>query len=240
VGDLRVQDVTFEELVERARADDRVAGLFLGGSRGKGANVRPDSDYDVRLVLIREDADAYREYDTPRGVPVEVAVLTLDDLRSVKEWDRYTLTHTRAVLDKTGEVQQLIDEQGRLSPAEAAERAPLALDAYMNSLHRSLKRPGLAARIHAAESIGHLLTCLFALESRIRPFHDYLAWELVTHQLDGWPADELLGHIERVLSGEREPQQALFRRVEPHVRAFFLGAVVDGWEPDVPSMRGEP
>jgi hypothetical protein len=229
-----MQDLTFEQLVERARADDRVLGLFLGGSRGKGANVRPESDYDVRVVGDAED------FRTPRGVPVEVAVMTLDDLREIPEWDRYTLTHVQAVLDKTGEVQRLIDEKGRVTPAESAERAPLALDAYMNSLHRSLKRPGLAARIHAAESVGHLLTCLFALESRIRPFHDYLAWELETHPLEGWPAEELLVHVERVLSGEREPQHALFRRVEPHVRAFFLGDVVDGWDPDVPSMRGEP
>lgn len=234
-----MQGLTFEQLVERAREDDRVVGLFLGGSRGKGANVRPDSDYDVRLVLAREDAEAYDEYDTPRGVTVEVAVLTLDEFREVREWDRYTLTHTHAVVDKTGEVQRLIDAQGRLTPAEAAERAPLALDAYMNSLHRSLKRPGLAARIHAAESVVHLLTCLFALEARIRPFHDYLEWELVNHPLQGWPADELLPRIEHVLAGEREPQQELFRRVEPHVRGFFLGDVVDGWEPDVPRMRGE-
>lgn len=232
-------DLSFEQLVERARADDRVSGLFLGGSRGKGANVRPDSDYDVRLVLVQPDADAFREYDTPRGVSVEIAVLTLDELCAVKEWDRYTLTHSRALVDKTGEVQRLIDEQGRLTPGEAAERAPLALDAYMNSLHRSLKRPDLAARLHAAESVVHFLTCLFALESRLRPFHDYLAWELENHPLDGWPADELMAHIEAVLSGEARPQQELFRRAEQHVRRFWLGDVVDSWEPDVPHMRGE-
>jgi hypothetical protein len=229
-----MQGLTFEELVERARADHRVVGLFLGGSRGKGANVRPDSDWDVRIVGDAPDLG------TPRGLHVEVAVMPPERFRNYPEWDRYTLTHTQAVIDKTGEIQRVIDEKGRLSEEETTSIPPLALDAYMNSLHRSLKRPGLAARIHAAESIGHLLTCLFALEGRVRPFHDYLAWELENHPLEGWPAKELLGYIERVLSGEREPQQQLFRRVEPHVRANGLGDVVEAWEPDVPSMRGDP
>lgn len=234
-----MQDLTFEELVDRARADDRVVGLFLGGSRGKGANVRPDSDYDVRVVLVEDDEEAFREYDTPRGVRVEVAVTTLERLRSIQNWDRYTLTHTKALVDKTGEIQRLLDERGRLSASEVERLPPLALDGYMNSLYRSLKRPGLAARIHAAESVGHLLTCLFALEGRVRPFHDYLAWELETHPLEGWPAQDLLAAIERVLAGDREPQQELFCKVEPHVRARGLGELVDSWEPDVALMRGE-
>jgi hypothetical protein len=225
-----MQDLTFEELVERARADDRVVGLFLGGSRGKGANVRPDSDYDVRIVGDAED------FGTPRGVPVEVAVMNLDRFRAYPEWDRYTLTHTRAVIDRTGEIQRVIDEQGRLTDAEAAERAPLALDAYINSFHRSLKRPGLGSRIHAADSAGHLLVCLFALEGRLRPFHDYLAWELEHHPLQGWDSVELLRLIERALDGDGHE---LFRRVDAHVREHGLGDVVDGWEPDVPFMRGE-
>jgi len=164
-------DLTFEEVLGKARDDPRIVGLFLGGSRGKGANVRPDSDYDVRVVIAEEDEELFRELDTERGVPVEVAVMTLEELRAYKQWDRPTLTHTQALVDKTGEIQRLIDEQGRLSAAEAERIPPLALDAYMNSLYRSLKRPGLGGRIHAAESVGHVLVCLFALEGRVRPFH---------------------------------------------------------------------
>jgi hypothetical protein len=220
-----VSNLTFEELLEQARADDRVIGLFLGGSRGKGANVRPDSDYDVRILGDAEDLE------TARGSPVEVAVMTLAEFRDYPEWDRYTLTYTRALIDRTGEIQRLIDEKGRLSAAEAADRAPAALDAYMNSLLRSLKRPGLGARLHAAESVASLLTCLFALEGRIRPFHDYLEWELETHPLEGWASGELL----RLIDGD---QRELFRPVEPHVRARGLGDVVDSWEPDVAFVRG--
>ena len=64
----------------------------------------------------------------------------------------------------------------------------------------------------------------------MRPFHDYLEWELEHHPLEGW--DDLLD----LLEGD---QHELFRRVEAHVRARGLGDVVDSWEPDVPFMRGE-
>ena len=96
LGDLHVSDVTFEEVLEGARTDERVIGLFLGGSRGKDANVRPTSDYDVRVV-----GDA-TDFETARGSAVEVAVMTLDRFRDYPEWDRYTLTHTRALIDRTG------------------------------------------------------------------------------------------------------------------------------------------
>ena len=91
-----MSNLTYGELVERARADERVIGLFLGGSRGKSANVRPDSDYDVRIV-----GDA-ADLETPRGSHVEVSVMPLERFRDYPEWDRYTLTHTEPVIDRTG------------------------------------------------------------------------------------------------------------------------------------------
>ena len=149
-----MQGLSFEELVARTRADDRVVGLFLGGSRRKGANVRPDSDYDVRLVVTAP----VPELDRPRGEHVDVGVMRLDRFRAYPEWDRYTLTRTKALIDKTGEIQRVIDDKGRLSEEETKSIPPLALDAYMNSLYRGLKRPaGIGGRLHVAESVAHLL-----------------------------------------------------------------------------------
>ena len=52
---------TFDELLELARRDERVVGLFLSGSRGKGdALLTPSSDYDARVV-VREEDPALRE-----------------------------------------------------------------------------------------------------------------------------------------------------------------------------------
>jgi hypothetical protein len=222
-----MQSLKFEEVVERARADDRVVGLFLAGSRGKGANVRPDSDYDVRLVVVAPVPDLNR----PRGERVDVGVMTLERFRDYPEWDRYTLTRTTAVVDKTGEIQAVIDAKGRLSDEERKSIPPLALDGFMNSLYRYLKRPeGVGALLHAAEAAASLLTCLFGLERRVRPFHDYLEWELENYPLQGWQ------DLPSLLAGD---QHELFRRIEPHVRAHGLGDVVDSWEPDLAFMRGE-
>jgi len=242
--------VTFEELLAVARDDPRIVGLFLGGSRGKGVNVRRESDYDVRVVIAREDAELERVLDTPRGEAVDVAIHTLEEFRahalagSGKEWDRYTFARGQVLVDKLeGEIQRLVDQKARLAPDEARRRARGALGAYLNSLYRSLKsaRLGLdlAARIHAAESAGHLLVALFALEGRVRPFHDSLAWELETEPLARWRTDELLTRIEKILDGAAEPQQALFREVERQVRPHGFGEEIDAWEPDVALMRGE-
>lgn len=223
-----MQGLTLEEAVELARTDDRVIGLFLGGSRTADALVRPGSDYDLRLVVTAP----VPALDRPRGEQVDIGVMELERFHSYPDWDRYTLTHARVLVDKTGEIQRVLDEKGRLSEEETASIPPLALDAYMNSLYRGLKRPdGVGGWLHRAEAAAHLLTCLFALEGRVRPFHDYLEWELEHDPLEGW------NDLPALLAGD---QHELFRRVERHVRAHGLGHVVDSWEPDVPTMRGEP
>jgi len=241
--------MTFEELLARCETDPRIVGVFLGGSRGKAANVGPESDYDLRVIVAAADDELLAALDPPRGGEVDVAVSTLKEFRaqaldgSGTEWDRYTFTRGRVLVDKLdGELQRLVDQKARLPPDEARRLARRALDAYLNSLYRSLKseRLGLelAARLHAAESIAHLVATLFALEERVRPFHDALAWELRTEPLRQWEGADLLARIEAALSGEAEPQQALFREVEAQLRARGLADVVDAWEPDVALMRG--
>jgi predicted nucleotidyltransferase len=249
MGDLRLPPMTFDELLARCEADARVVGVFLGGSRGKDAHVRPESDYDVRVVVEREDAELLRSLESPRGGEVDAALSTLAQFRpyalagSITEWDRYTFTRGRVLVDKLdGDFQRLVDEKARLSADEANLLARNEADGYMNSLHRSLKSGrlglGLAARLHAAESVAHLLAAVFALEERVRPFHDALTWELEAEPLHDWSSFELLVGIEAALSGEGERQQALFRTLEPRLRARGLGDVVDAWEPDVALMRG--
>ena len=73
------------------------------------------------------------------------------------------------------------------------------LDGWVNFAYRALKndrdgRP-LEARLDAAESVPWLLDVVFAIAGRVRPYNKYLPWELRTHPLDGWPADDLLALV---------------------------------------------
>lgn len=230
--------------------DPNVVGLVLGGSRGKGlASER--SDYDVYLV-VRDKRLAHERYGRARGDVIETAILSLDEFRahaaigSESDWNRYTFAHVRAEVDKLdGEIHRLVDEKGVL-PAEAAQPiADEALDAYVNAYYRSAKnaRDGdlLAAHLDAAESIPYLLTALFALHARVRPYNKYLRWELERYPLDGeaWSAARLLPALARVVAtGEVDTQRELFRAAEQLARERGHGAVIDGWEPDVAWLRG--
>ena len=240
----------YAELVERARADDEVLGLILTGSRGRRFRVRPDSDHDVRLVLRDGAPDTY---STPHGSPVEVAVLARSVFErtglpgSGSEWDRYSYVRCELVLDKLdGEVARLLAVKARLGDEEGRKVAAAALDDYVNSYYRSARNfqndLPLEARLDAAESIGPLLTALFALHRRVRPFNKFLGWELRLEPLDGeeWAADVLLPRLQQIVGpGDLAAQQALFRDVERFARTAGHGEVIDGWEPDVGWLRGD-
>jgi hypothetical protein len=121
-----VAEASYERLVEAARADTRVVGLVLTGSRGRGPFARDESDWDVRLVT-RDDADA-SSYATPHGSRVEVAVLSLSEFvrtgepGSPTEWDRYSYAHAQVVLDKLdGRIAELVASKGVLDHGTHAD-----------------------------------------------------------------------------------------------------------------------
>jgi hypothetical protein len=239
----------YDEVVERARADDDVLGLILTGSRGRSFRVRPDSDHDVRLVL--RDA-AQDTYSTPHGSPVEVAVLTRSQFErtgmpgSGSEWDRYSYVRCELVLDKLhGEIARLVEEKARLSEREARPLAVAALDDYVNSYYRAARNHlndlSFESRLDAAESIGPFLTALFALHGRVRPFNKFLGWELELEPLgdEKWSGAALFPRLQRIVGpGDLGEQQALFRDVELLARAAGHGGVIESWEPDVAWLRG--
>jgi hypothetical protein len=232
--------VTYDELVAAARGDDRVVGLVLTGSRGRDAFVRPGSDWDVRLIARDDAGDSCRgDYETPRGSPVEVVVLTLSDLERLPGWERYSYVGATIALDKLdGGIAGLAAAQGEL-PA-AAEVAAAALDGYVNSLYRSLKNAGeLESRLDAAESGSHVLDALFALHGRVRPYNTFLRWELDRAPLDGWDDESLPERLDAIrATGDASLQRELFRDVERLARERGHGATIDGWVPDLGFLRG--
>jgi hypothetical protein len=232
--------ITYEELLEVARARDEVVGMYLFGSRGRDFMVDERSDWDVCVVLADPSSrDAFaREFPFGHGARVEVVAATLDDLRANRsEHWRYAAAHSNVVLDKTdGELARVVAEQELLPGGTRDAVVREALDGYVNQTYRSLR---YGTWLDAVEAIPYALRTIFALEDRVRPYNKYLEWELRHHPLEGWSAGELLELLDRVLTGEPEPLHELFRRIEEPARREGFGDVIDAWEPDVAWLRGD-
>jgi hypothetical protein len=236
--------MTLDDWLAGAQTDERIVGAVLTGSRGRGAMVHDASDWDVR-VAVADGEEAFADsLDTPHGSEVEVAATTVSNFGEWPAWDRYSFAHAKVLVDRLdGEFARIVARLGSLDDAEATALAREALGAYTNSLYRSLKDStlglDLAARLDAGESIASLVTAVFALERRVRPFNKYLRWELESHPLTEWEPALLVELLEGALTGVPADQQRLFRAAEDQIRRHGLGEVVDDWHPHVSFLRGE-
>jgi predicted nucleotidyltransferase len=219
-------------LLARAAADDNVLGVVHSGSRGRGVFVTDESDWDF-FVVVRE---LRGEYPSQHGDRVELSEVTLARFDDFPEYFRPALLSVDVLLDKTGEVAEAVRRATTVDPATAG--APL--DGYVNMLYRSLKNArvglALASLLDAQESIPYWLQFVFNVHGRIRPYNKWLEWELQRRPLS---VDVDLARLERIArTGDVAEQQALFRDTEVLAREAGLGAVVDGWEPDLAWLRG--
>ena len=218
-----------EQLVADARADENVVGLVVHGSRGRGVFVTEQSDLDV-IVVVRELRGTY---GGGHGEALDAAEVT--SLTRLPDWMLPALLWAEPTVDKTGEVAEQLRAVTTVDPATAAE----SLDGYVNMLYRALKnaRVGneLAALLDAQESIPWLLHFLFNVHGRIRPYNKWLEWELREHPL---PVAVDLDLLRRAGRGEVAAQREQFVAAERIARDAGLGAVIDGWEPDVAWLRG--
>lgn len=234
----------FAALLARSEDDPRVLGVILNGSRAREGTVTAYSDYDV-LLVVADEAEGHLFGERRRDARLDVSTMTLSEFRthalpgSASDWNRYAFAHCK-VLKDTGEglIAALIDEKSRMSPAEAAQRAPLILDAFLNSLYRCVKndRDGnlAGARLDGAEAVPPYLTYLFALHHRVRPYNKYLVWELEHYPLSRpeWAHERL---VPRLIGASSEDAartvQSLFVELEAHARAAGHGPVIDEWGP---------
>lgn len=235
----------FSAILNIAKSDPNVLGFWLGGSRGKGHETE-HSDYDCTMIVKEEALQDYRRRFQERKHDVDLSVTTLDEFAKYAEWgsstawDRYNFAHTKALVDKTGLVQKMIDEKGNMPPAEIVPFIRRSLDHYVNQVYRSLKcrRDGniAGARLDAAEGCNPLLDAVFALDGRLRPYHKYLAWELKNYPMErlGFAGEELVTSLLEILStGDTRVQQKLFVRMEGLFRSHGYGDVFDAWGDDL-------
>lgn len=239
------QSLTYDAFVELARADPAVVGLVLKGSRAHDGMATEHSDHDLYVVLADGAATDLRRFTGHRSSRLDLVIVSLAEFRAagMPGFERYALARARIVLDRLeGGIAEILAAKARLGADEAFRAADGWLDAYANSLYRSVKndRDGepLAARLDATDSVGHLLELLFALDRRPRPYNKYLRWELARHPLPGWDGDALLRAVDRIsASGDVAVQRRLFARVEAAARREGHGAVLDAWGGDLRLMR---
>src|SRR5215213_4239352 len=239
----------FQCLLQEAREDPQIVALVLTGSRGKGFGSEA-SDFDVLLVVRPEALETYRArfYERESWDDFDWWVTSLPELEPIAAtwgdplgWEifcneRYSFADVSVLVDKTGEVQQLVEAKGAIPEEHRLPIVYTALGAYTNSLYRSLKclssGNNLGARLEAADAIGHALTVIFALEGRHRPYYGYLARELDARPLATFPlpADELLAMIDSILDrADAATQQRLLAIIDSLGRRAGCDQAFDEW-----------
>jgi hypothetical protein len=239
------QPLTYDAFVELAAADSAVVGLVLKGSRAHDGMTTRHSDHDLYVVVADGATTDLTRFASHRTAELDLVVVSLTEFRAagMPGFERYALARARIVLDRLdGGIARILADKARLGADEAFREASGWLDAYANSLYRSIKnhRDGqpFAARLDAADSIRFLLELLFALDRRPRPYNKYLEWELDRHPLPGWDTDVLLGVVDRIsATGEVALQRHLFTLVETAARGAGHGEVLDAWGEDLDLMR---
>ncbi|MGX1541217.1 hypothetical protein [Streptomyces adustus] len=237
--------MTYDAFVELATADSAVVGLVLKGSRAHEGMTTDRSDHDLYVVLADGATTNLARFTGLRTPALDLVVLSLDEFRAVgmPGFERYALARARIVLDRLdGVIARILADKARLDVGGAFRAADDWLDAYANSLYRSVKntRDGhaLAARLDAADSVRFLLELLFALDGRPRPYNKYLQWELARFPLPGWDTGQLLDTVGLITAtGDVSAQRRLFARVEAVTRQAGHGAVLDAWGSDLHLMR---
>lgn len=235
---------TYAEFVELATADRAVVGLVLKGSQAHDGMVTEYSDHDLYVILADGVTTDLARYEGHRTPELDLVVMRFAEFRALgPNVDRYGLARAVVVLDRLDAgIAEMLTAKARLEPGEAFRAAGGWLDAYCNSLYRSLKddRDGhaLAARLDAADSVHFLLELLFTLDRRPRPYNKYLEWELARYPLPGWETATLLDVVGRIsATGDASLQRSLFAQVEAVARQAGNGAVLDAWGEDLDLMR---
>ena len=245
---------TFDAFLRTIGADPHVLGAVLTGSQAREGMATATSDYDVYVVVDDQAPEHLMDVSGFRSPQLDLGVFRLEEFREYARagheasWDAYAFVGAKVVFDRTdGLINDLVARKAMLTDEEADQRVADHLDAYTNSVYRSLKnhRDGrlTAALLDAAESLPYLLTVLFALHRRIRPYNKYLQWELEQRPLSGdcWAAPALLGCLRRIRAdADPATQRSFFIRVESAAREQGHGPMLDAWGEDLRFLHSAP
>jgi len=241
----------YENIYDEAKKDPKIIGFFLGGSRGKGFQTKY-SDYDTYIIVKDNVVKEYKErYPKRKYKDVDLMVFSFSEFKKFAPWGspesfyRYSFSHVKTILDKSGKIQELLDEIAKVPEKHLSKFIAGALDAYINFLYRSLKciRDGdiEAARLEAAFSIPSFLNVIFAIhDGRLRPYYKYLKWELEKFPLTKFPMtpSEIVNNLMKILdNADFKAQQKFLRTTEDALRKEGFGHVFKSWGDDFSWMK---
>lgn len=234
----------YEKIIKEVEENEEVLGLILVGSRGKGFE-NEYSDYD--LVMIIKDGAAFgvsKKYTDSKIDNVDLKLYSLSDFKkyaawdSPASWDRYNYAHVKILIDKTsGELAKIVKEKGYIPEDKREKLIDWWLDAYINGVYRSVKcirnNNLVGAHLEAVNSILDLLTLIFAINGRHRPFLGYVQKELEQYPLESlpWEPTDFIKKIKNVLeTADLKTQQELLSGIEKMSREMGHGNIFDSWE----------
>jgi hypothetical protein len=208
------------------------------------------SDYDVGIIVAEE---AYQPFCRELGLEgpfqadwrpsVDLMVRTLPMFEAFAAWGtdeapyRYAFAHLKALIDKTGRAQAMIDAKAYVPSGAIPDVIDASLDHALNQAYRGLKclRDGdpAASRLEAVGGINPFLDAVFALHGgRLRPYFKYLRWELEAFPLDRLTFDgvEMMDRLAAVLAPEGAVALSeLLSATAAPFRAAGHGRSFDGW-----------
>ncbi|HUU78161.1 MAG TPA: nucleotidyltransferase domain-containing protein [candidate division Zixibacteria bacterium] len=239
-------DDLFTDFLIQAKSDPNILGVILLGSRGKGF-YKEHSDYDFQVIVREEVLEEYKDKikEIDNQDFFDCSVLTLESFKNYAAWDtefmwdRYTYANVKPLIDKTnGVLEQIIVDKGGIPQEHIKDFTAGTLDAYINSVYRSMKglrdKNIIAYRLEAVDSINYLLQVLFAIhDGRLRPYNKYLKIELEKYPLKKlkWTSDEFLQMPMRIIeTGDYKIQQKIMIEVQAIMQKEGFGYVFDSWE----------
>ena len=237
----------FIKIINGAKKDQNILGLYLSGSRGKGKETKY-SDYDIEIVVKDKVKDEYsKKYGEKQKLIKEISfrIFSISEFKTYAnigtefEWGGPSFTYVKTIIDKNGDIQKLINEKGKIPKEYLKKYVSGFLDGYINYIYRSLKcfrdQNQIGARLEVARSLNFFLIIIFGVEGRLTPYYKYLEWELKEHPLNKFKmsSKEIIKSLFKILeTGDIKTQQKLFIEVEKVFRKEGYSHVFDGWEKD--------
>jgi len=233
----------YEKILKEAQESSEVVALILLGSRGKGFE-NEYSDYDMMMITPNEYVDIIKKYEGKKIENVDLTIKSLSDFRNFADWetpeswDRYNYAHVKILVDKTNnELMKIINEKGYIPDDKKSKFIDWWIDGYVNGVYRSVKcirnKNLFGAHLEAVNSMLDLLTLVFGINGRHRPFLGYVEKELKMYPLENlpWSTEEFVEKIKFVLeTADLKTQQDLLLGIEKMSREIGHGRMFDGWE----------